>query len=96
MSKAADGKGKSHPVDVECPSCCRRFKVPLSAFSPGTVKTCPSCNSNIQIATDALLQLLQEIDNDLDTTEDLPLVLKSAECRPSTERDCGNGREPAT
>jgi DNA-directed RNA polymerase subunit RPC12/RpoP len=64
MSTAPACNENSHPVDVECPSCSHRFQVPLKAFSAGTALICPNCNSNILIATPALRQLLQAIDNE--------------------------------
>jgi DNA-directed RNA polymerase subunit RPC12/RpoP len=92
MSKATAGNENSHPVDVECPSCCHRFQAPLKAFSAGTALACPNCNSDILIATPALRQLLREIDNDLRSADDLPIVLRPPACRPVAKHDSGKGK----
>jgi len=85
-AKANAGNESSHPVDVECPCCSHRFRVPLKACSAGAALDCPNCNSNILIATPALRQLLQEIDNDLRTPDDLPIVLRPATFRLAVKR----------
>ena len=66
----------SHPVDVECPSCSHRFRVPLNTLSVGERLSCRSCGGEILIATSALRQLLREIDKDLHTPDDRPLLLQ--------------------
>jgi len=76
MISAGAGKQYSHPVDVECPCCSHRFLVPLKTFSPGAELTCPDCSAGILIGSSTLHQLLQEIDNDLHTPNDLPIVLR--------------------
>jgi len=73
----------SHPVEIECPCCTRRFRVPLKALSVGRPLTCQGCAGRIEIATPALRQLLREIENDLRTPDDLPLLLRPTKCRPS-------------
>lgn len=76
----------SHPVEVECPSCNHRFRVPLNALSAGVHFPCHGCGGDILIATPALRQLLREIDRDLRTADDLPIVLRPPECRPVAQR----------
>jgi len=92
MLKSAAGNENSHPVDVECPSCCHRFRVPLKAFSAGTALACPNCNSSILITTPALRQLLKEIDNDLRAPDDLPIVLRPPACHPVAKCDAGKDK----
>jgi DNA-directed RNA polymerase subunit RPC12/RpoP len=94
MSIATASNENSHPVEVECPSCSHPFRVPLKACSAGTAFTCPNCNSNILIATPALRQLLQEIDNDLRTSDDLPIMLRPAKFRPAAKRGPGKEKTP--
>lgn len=94
MSTAPACNENSHPVDVECPSCSHCFRVPLKAFSAGTALICPNCNSNILIATPALRQLLQAIDNDLRAPDDLPIVLRPAKCCPASKICSGKDKTP--
>lgn len=76
----------SHPVEVECPSCNNRFRVPLKTLSAGVNFPCHGCGGDILITTRALRQLLREIDNDLRSADDLPIVLRPPECRPTARR----------
>jgi len=72
---------RSHPVEIECPNCRHRFPVPLCELSLGDDVPCGSCRSQIQIATPAIRQLLQQIDTDLDTPQDLPILLRPIKFR---------------
>lgn len=82
----------SHPVEVECPSCSHRFRVPLKALSAGVSFPCRGCGGDILIATAVLRQLLREIEKDLRTAEDLPIVLRPPECRQVAERGAGKDK----
>lgn len=87
MSTAAISNETGHPVAVECPCCSHRFQVPLPAFSTGVRLLCYNCNYDIPIATSTLRQLLREIDKDLRTPDDLPIVLRPAKCHSIATRD---------
>lgn len=67
---------RSHPVEIECPSCRQRFPVPLCDVTLGGDVTCANCRARILLATPAIRQLLQQIDTDLDTPQDLPILLR--------------------
>ena len=75
MSAAAGNKA-SHPVEIECPACRQRFRVPLNDLSAGVRLLCPDCKLEITVATPVLRQLLREIDKDLRTPDDLPIILR--------------------
>lgn len=85
----------SHPVEVECPSCNRRFRVPLNALSAGMSLPCHGCGGDILIAIPALRQLLREIDKDLCTPDDLPIILRPSEFRPAAKRGTGHENSQA-
>jgi hypothetical protein len=94
MSPAA-GNETSHPVEVECPSCSHRLRVPLRTLSAGVQLPCRGCDSVIPIATCTLRQLLREIDKDLRTPDNLTIVLRPPICRPATQGDAGKDGEKA-
>jgi hypothetical protein len=90
MCTVAAGNETSHPVEVECPFCGHRFRMPLQALSAGVPLHCRGCSCDIPIATPALRQLLREIDKDLRSPDDLPIVLRPPACRPIDKRKAGN------
>jgi hypothetical protein len=87
MSTAAASKETGHPVEVECPCCSHRFRVPLPVLSTGVRLLCQGCNCDIPIATSTLRQLLREIDKDLRTPDDLPIFLRPAKGHPFATHD---------
>lgn len=85
---AAAGNKASHPVEIECPACRQRFRVPLHALSAGARLTCQDCCYGLSISTPLLRQLLREIEKDLRTPDDLPIIL-----RPGLHADISTGEE---
>jgi len=78
----------SHPVAIACPNCGCRFPVPLCELSLGDDIPCPGCRVRILLATPVIRQLLQQIDTDLGTPQDLPILLL-----PKTFRAADASRE---
>lgn len=77
----------SHPVEIECPSCGHRFRVPIKGVSVGGSVPCHSCKFDILIATCTIRQLLQQIDTDLRTHQDLPILLRPPVSQPADIRN---------
>lgn len=85
---ASAGNKTSHPVEIECPVCLRRLRLPLHTLSAGARFSCHGCQQDISIATPLLRQLLREIDRDLCTPDDLPIVLRPSRATVAkTDRD---------
>jgi len=87
---SAAGNKSSHPVQIECPACQQLTRVPLHALSAGARFSCHDCQHSISIATHALRQLLREIDKDLRTPDDLPIVLhpsRTVTAKPDNDKD---------
>lgn len=91
MSAAAGNKA-SHPVEIECPACRQRFRVPLNDLSAGVRLPCLTCKYEITIATPVMRQLLREIDKDLRTPDDLPIILRPNKNSLIAKRDGITGK----
>jgi hypothetical protein len=70
--------------------------VPLQTLSAGVQLPCHGRDSVIPIATCTLRQLLREIDKDLRTPDDLPIVLRPAMSLPATGHNAGKDGEKAS
>ena len=54
-------------IDLECPSCRRKFKQKLEGMRPGRSRTCPHCGTTIEFSGDDASEIQRAVD-DLERT----------------------------